>query len=377
MKIAYINLVYSKENMLGVEKKIIEEAKFFSKQGIDVYFLNRKREGYAENVHFKRVDDYHDKKFFELYFRACTFKVIENIVNLDAYDVIYLRYPLMDLSALSYAKRYGYKTITQHHGKELQEIKTYKIRLPFKIFQYINERFLAPKFFKYIKGLTAISDDLVEYEQRRVDFKGNTKRFSNGINPEQFSMTNPPIFEKEFNLIMVSSSFTAWHGLDRLLKSLVKFHHDTITINLFLVGKMSSEFNDLITACDANESLHIHQMGKLYDKDLDAVFEKAHMACDSLAMFHLDMNEASTLKSKEYIARGIPFLYSAPDHDLLSLEKYLYNVKNENSLIDFHKILKFYKKLDIVTMQKEMHNTTIDILSWDRKIENLKESMFC
>ncbi len=36
-----------------------------------------------------------------------------------------------------------------------------------------------------------------------------------------------------------------------------------------------------------------------------------------------------------------------------------------------------YKKLDIVTMQKEMRKTTINILSWDKKIENLKESMFC
>ncbi|HIP02787.1 MAG TPA: glycosyltransferase family 1 protein [Campylobacterales bacterium] len=377
MKIAYINLVYSKDNMIGVENKIIEEAKFFSKHGIDVYFLNRKRDGYEENVYFKRVDNYHDEKFFELYFRAFTFKVIENIVDLDAYDKIYLRYPLMDLSALSYAKRYGHKTITQHHGKELQEIKTYKIKLPFKIFQFINERFIAPYFFKHIYGLTAISDDLVSYEVKRVNFKGKVKRFSNGINPIQFTMTCPPALDKEFNLIMLSSSFSAWHGLDRLLKSLEAFHSDKIKINLYIVGKITSEFDTLLASCEENTSIKIHLLGKLHKEELDRVFEKAHIACDSLAMYRLDMHEGSTLKSKEYIARGIPFLYSAPDHDLLSLNNYLYDVKNEDSLIDFYKILKFYKKLDIVNMQKEMQKTTIDILSWDKKIENLKEGIFC
>ena len=377
MKIAYINLVYSKENMLGVEKKILEEAKFFSKQGIDVYFLNRSRDGYEENVYFKRVDDYHDKRFFELYLRAFTFKVIEKIVDLDAYDKIYLRYPLMDLSALSFAKRYGYKTITQHHGKELQEIKTYKIRLPFKIFQYLNERFIAPHFFKHIYGLTAISEDLVSYEVKRVNFKGKTKRFSNGINPIHFSMNKPPKLDREFNLIMVSSSYAAWHGLDRLLKSLELFQSDEISINLYLVGKLTSEFDAVLSSCEKNSSVHVYRLGKLYKKELDTIFDKAHMACDSLAMYRLDMHEASTLKSKEYIARGIPFLYSAPDYDLTSLNAYLYDVKNEDSLINFHLILKFYKKLDIVHMQKEMRKTTIDILSWDKKIENLKESIFC
>ncbi len=377
MKIAYINLLYSKGNMLGVEKKIIEEAAFFSKQGIDVYFLNRHKDGYEKNIFFKRVDDYHDKPFFELYLRAFTFKVIENIIDLDAYDKIYLRYPLMDLSALSFAKRYGHKVITQHHGKELAEIKTYNIKFIFKVFQYFNERFLARHFFQYIQGLTAISDDLKEYEVKRVGFKGEAVRFSNGINPERFTSYKPPLLDREFNLIMVSSSFAAWHGLDRLVESLATYTSADIQIHLYVVGNVTQEHQVMFQKLDSNQSVTYHLEGKLYGNELDRVFQKAHMACDSLAMFRLNMHEASTLKSKEYIARGIPFIYSAPDHDLSSLGRYLYDAKNEDSLIDFYKILKFYKKLDIVTMQNEMQKTTRNILSWDKKIENLKESMFC
>ena len=193
MKIAYINLFYSRNNMAGVEKKLQEEAPYYVAKDIDVYLLNRNQEGHIDNIHYKKVDQYFSMgRFFELYLRVFTFNVIEKIIDLEKYDRIYLRYPMMDFSALGFAKRYGYKVITQHHTKELEEIKNFKLNKLFKTSQYIIEKFLAPHFFKYISGLTAMSEDVLAYERKRVGFNGKLYRFANGINPQKFRMNKVP-----------------------------------------------------------------------------------------------------------------------------------------------------------------------------------------
>ncbi|NOR55568.1 MAG: glycosyltransferase [Sulfurovum sp.] len=372
MKIAYISLFYSRDNMSGVEKKLREEAPYYVDKGIDVYLLNRKQEGFIDNIFYKKVDQYFSMgRFFELYLRIFTFSVIEKIIDLEKYDRIYLRYPMMDFSAVSFAKKYGYKVITQHHTKELEEIKKLNLNKLFKTSQYIMEKFLAPHFFKYISGLTAMSDDVLAYEKERVSFKGKLHRFSNGINPRKFIMHKVPKLHDVFHLTIIASSFSPWHGLDRLIKSLMFYHDTRYKIHLHVVGEVSNNTRLLIGKCKENENIIVLLHGKLFGQDLDEVFSTTHVACDSLAMHRLEMKESSTLKSKEYIARGIPFIYSAFDQDMQNIKRYLYDVKNNESLIDLQKIISFYKSLEFKNMQKDMERCVEEVLTWRIKIEHL------
>jgi len=134
---------------------------------------------------------------------------------------------------------------------------------------------------------------------------------------------------------------------------------------------------DLNMKMGLNDKVKLYLLGKLDQKELDKVFNDIDLAVDSLAMYRLNMSEASTLKSKEYIARGIPFIYSAIDLDLVDISKYLYDVGNSDSLINFKEILKYYKDLDIIYMKNKMREITLNTLSWDMKIKKLKERIFC
>jgi len=374
MKIAYINMIFSKGNMIGVEKKLIEETKAMKKYGIDVYVLNREKEGFENNIFFKKIDNYFShKKLFEIYLRIFKMKIIQSIIDLDQYDKIFLRYPLMDFSSLSYVKKYGSKTVTEHHGKELEEILNYKINLIFKISQYIMEKLLAPLFFKYIKAFTGISNELINYEIERTNFKGITYRFSNGIDSQKYKINfNKKFkFEKEINVLFIASNFANWHGLDRLLNSL-RIYKGKILINLHIVGGLNKKYLNMINNFN-NDKVKIIIYGKIYGTKLDEVYESIDIACDSLAMYRLNMKESSTLKSKEYIARGIPFLYSAIDLDLIHLKKYLYEVENNDSLIDFTKVIDFYSKINIQQMLCEFEYCAKNILDWNNKIKYLKD----
>jgi len=372
VKIAYINLFYSKKNMSGVERKLKEEAIYYAQEGVDVYLLNDEVEGYQEHIEYKHMYKYISLPSFLAYFyvRLFSYDILSKALPLQAYDVLYLRYPLMDFSALRFAKKYGHKLITQHHTKELEEIKAYKLNPLFRYLQFTLERWISPRFFTHIKGLTAMSDDVIAYEKRRLGFAGETYRFSNGINSKDFTMRTAPPLHNVFHVSIIASHFSPWHGLDRLLKSLAKYD-GTHKVHLHIIGQLSSADLALIENTQMSASVILEQHGKLFAMELDEVLLQTHMACDSLAMYRLNMHETSTLKSKEYIARGIPFIYSAFDKDMIGLEAYLYDVKNSDALLDFDDIIRHYQALDLEKMQDAMRRCADEVLDWKIKVNEL------
>ena len=52
MRIAHINLIFSKRNMAGVDKKLIDEAESMHKKGIDFYVLNREKNIYSNYINY-------------------------------------------------------------------------------------------------------------------------------------------------------------------------------------------------------------------------------------------------------------------------------------------------------------------------------------
>ena len=96
------------------------------------------------------------------------------------------------------------------------------------------------------------------------------------------------------------------------------------------------------------------------------------MACDSLAMYRLNMVESSTLKSKEYVARNMPFLFSAPDKDLDVVREFLFDAGNYEGRIDMDGVVEHYKSINQEEMEKNMAACAKQVLGWDVKIYNLR-----
>lgn len=364
--------------MVGVEKKLIDESRYYVQNDIDVYLLNDKEEEFKNNIAYKNVYNSFSLPSCLAYFyvRLFTYSIIAKVVPIEKYDRIYLRYPLMDFSALSFSRKYGDKLITQHHTKELEEIKAYEINRLFAYLQLTLEKWLAPRFFQRVYGITAMSEDIILYEKNRLGFTGKTHRFSNGINPQNFQMKVPPKCEDVFHLTIVASDYSPWHGLDRLLESLFQYRNQACKIHLHIVGQVSIKEKNLIKNCRRNEAVILTLHGKLFGENLNHIFLQTHMACDSLAMYRLGMNESSTLKSKEYVARGIPFIYSAIDKDMYGLDEYLYDAKNTESHLDFNDIIAHYKKLDVQKMQRAMKVCVNEVLDWKIKINHLTKFLF-
>ena len=112
--------------------------------------------------------------------------------------------------------------------------------------------------------------------------------------------------ENKINLIAVAS-IAFWHGYDRLLKAmaLAKQKNPDIEINLNLVGdgELLPELKKLADELKLNA--HVRFSGALYGQELEAAYESMNIGVASLGLSRIGLDEASVLKTREYIAKGL------------------------------------------------------------------------
>jgi len=378
MKIAYITVLpaYS----VGIAKKIKEKADIAKKLGLDIdfYYINPDKHEENNNANFFLLKKSYFKKnnsINKILFKVNAFKNIEKMIFLNKYDYLILRYPLVDSRFLAFIRKYGYKIISEHHTNEVAELFSTS-RFVDKIRAY-NELLFSKKYLSNVKGIIGVTNEITKLEVEKSGKKDIPNiTISNGINTENIKFTQFKKFNgKVLDIIFVASYFYPWHGLDIVLTKLKKYNGN-IKINLHLIGDVSDKDNNIINSINkSNVEIILH--GKLYGKDLDDLFAISTIAISTIAISTKKMEEACPLKTREYIARGIPFIYGYKDTDLNGSEKFALKIDKDNfdieQIIDFAKrvsnekelsldMRKFAKqKLDLSVKIKKMYNFAKEI----------------
>ena len=171
------------------------------------------------------------------------------------------------------------------------------------------------------------------------------------------------------------SSF--WHGIDRFICGLHEHnaHYANSTkIVLHIVGDGPElpHLKDLTNNLGLNENVIFH--GFKSGKELDEMFDLCHIALDALAGFRKGLTETSSLKSREYCARGISFIASSKDADFPDGWEYVQKIPGDESSIDMNLVIDFANRVmaDHEHTQK-MHKYAEEHLDWMAKMKILKE----
>ena len=180
-----------------------------------------------------------------------------------------------------------------------------------------------------------------------LGMKKKTKLVGNGI-----SVNDIPFYKerkndtKTLNLICISG-LGFWHGYDRLIKSLYQYkvERGTLPFNFFIIGEGPEKDNllSLVKKLEIEENIFFE--GYKSGKELDLLMEKMDIAISSLCLFKKDLYCASELKVREYTARGIPFVLACEDFDFPDKLDFVYDVINNESIIDLEKIKHWYINL--------------------------------
>lgn len=146
---------------------------------------------------------------------------------------------------------------------------------------------------------------------------------------------------KELNLISVANE-NLYHAYDRVIESLHyylnKFPDKQIFVHL--VGTTSAQTKELIKKYALEEKVILY--GKKSGPELDEIYNKCNVGLGPLGQHRVGGKKDTGLKTKEYFAKGLPYIYSGDEPTVPEDYPYIYQFPSDESMIDFEKVRAFY-----------------------------------
>lgn len=339
MKLLYIAPVKIELDRLdGVAKKVLGHVKVFSDH-FDVLLLCRDKENI---ISFQNIDKNKNviKKGSS---KIQLLQVAKSMIEHDSFDYCYVRYPNSDplfLSLLQKMKNRGIRVVV--------EIPTYpydnegKENLKGLVTHYVD-KYYRNKLKKYINRIVTYSDD-------DQIFGIKTIRTINGLDFDKVRIANNDSDLEIIHLCGVASIYRV-HGYDRLIEGLRIYYENGGKRDIIfdIVGSgdktIIQEYKDLTRYAHLDDRIIFH--GRLHGKALDEVYDYATVGVNSLAIHRQNLKNESTLKTREYAAKGLPIISSSyvDAFDENDNEKFVYLVPPNESPIDIDALIDFCDRL--------------------------------
>lgn len=207
----------------------------------------------------------------------------------------------------------------------------------------LKDRVNRNELYKYI-------DRIVTVEDSKMIFGIPTIKMINGINVNEISPVKCKVYNySDIHIIMVSM-FMFWHGVDRFLIGLGNYYKNggDRNIVLHLVGsgddKIMREYFYIIEKYGIKNHVVFH--GEKYGQDLDAVYDECQLGLTSLGAHRKNIFKSSSLKSREYLAKGLPII-SGEKIDIFENNDFPYHLlcPSDESAININDVISFYDRI--------------------------------
>jgi glycosyltransferase involved in cell wall biosynthesis len=209
------------------------------------------------------------------------------------------------------------KTILELNFKGLAEYR--KRSLFLAIYIFIVRYFV----FNLCLGACAVTEEIAEEFRIFVKAKNLVKMFPNSIDLEKFS-TLPPNNLDGIRLVFVGSPGQSWHGVDRII--LLAKHIPEFEFHV--VGPIYESDN----SCYQPKNVFFY--GEIYGMKLNEIMLQMDIGISSLGMERIGLTEASPLKTRQYLALGLPVISGIRDSAIQRSEDfYLFLTEND---LEFH-----------------------------------------
>lgn len=352
------------DNLDGVPKKILCQAQILQKSfEVDIIFYFKK------NVFLYKVGN---KKLSTLGKASSKLSVLKKATEIhffSKYQYTYIRYPRSDyyfLKLLKHFKRKGIKITveipTYPYDKEgFETIKGKIINL--------LDRFFRKKIYKYV-------DRIITYSKDKKIFDIPTINTINGIDFDKVEYDIESIdIKHEIILIAVSGMFRV-HGYERLITGLYEYYKEggmrKIQLKLIGNGDEILKYKKLVKKYKLEKNVIFY--GARFGEELNELYKGNAVGINSLAIHRQGLKEESTLKTKEYAAKGLPIV-SSSYVDAFSEKgntKYVMRVSPDESTININELVSF---VDKVYEGKEVKNIRESIRNDAKKICDISYTM--
>jgi glycosyltransferase involved in cell wall biosynthesis len=310
----------------GVAAKMERLAQTAKEEGIpiDYYWLtsgynSKEKEIDSVNVRFSKYSN-------PILIRIWQAKIINQLTK--KYAALIIRYPLYD-PFLDFIIRDKRKIITEHHTKEVVELQLLGSRR-----SYI-EKVFGNRWINKFGGIIGVTDEILQYEKSRSNFSGKSLFIPNSIPVNtELDMSDKIGYNDKIQIIFVAN-FRPWHGLAKVIEGINKSEVDDSVYQLHLIGKVPDKELEILT-----NFISVKVYGELPNDKINELYKKMDFAIGGFNLHVKNMEEATSLKVREYFANGLPTLIGSRDPAFPVDFKYLI----QKDKFDIAAIVKFVKE---------------------------------
>lgn len=290
-------------------------------------------------------------------------------IKQNAKDVLYIRFAYSDPKMYSFLRK-----ARKYVAKIIIEIATYPYRYKRTFFRdkrtwviQAIDRIYLPRISKYVDKYYVIGEPVDTICGVRAT------NIPNGIVDNSFSLKSGNIGE-DINIMCLANMYI-YQGYDRLICGLNEYKKrggsKKITIHLVGDGPEIDKYRQLTNQYKLNEEVIFH--GQKDGKDLEALFEICNVACSTLAPHRNQIIYASPLKSKEYMLRGIPYIYAYKEIGIENPCEYIKHIESNDAPIDMELIIAFFDsyKNDMINTSIYLRNYAVQNFSWENIFKNI------
>ena len=317
----------------GIDKKVLWQVEALTSQGLDCQLLE------LYDKHCGKIGKLLGMILARLPFGNAEPKVTWN-KQYKGIDFLYFRRP----DAMSFAWLSLLKKIKEENPqiKIIMEIPNYPYddELSYKLvnkFLLIKDKMYRNKLKLYVDRI-AVQNDVSEI------FGIKTIVFTNGIKIDDIEIRKPKKKDDDCINICAVASLEPWQGYERIIKGLNQYRQKNgnrkIKVNIIGSGSEKTKYEELIRSYDLTNSINL--LGRMSGKELDKYYNEADLALDAFGRYKTGNMLSTSLKSREYLAKGLPIITGCKTDVLVEGFPYFLEVENNDSDVDFNKIVEFY-----------------------------------
>lgn len=207
-----------------------------------------------------------------------------------------------------------------------------------------------------------------------------TLHFNNGVDYKKLPVNRYQGKADEIHMVCVSGCMLS-HGYDRMIKGMDEYYKGNPDRKLFFhivgTGDHYDEYVELADKAGLKDKYVIFH-GRQTGEALDEIYNKCNLAVAHLAAHRVGLKVMSSLKSREYAIRGIPFISSTPfDFSGEKTDKYIHYVPADETTIDIKAVIEFYDRVySKENVSDDIRETFIELCDWKNTFKEVIDYIF-
>lgn len=195
-----------------------------------------------------------------------------------------------------------------------------------------------------------------------IQYADEGKWFCFGIKNKTVKLGNGILIADELPLIETSwpdatlkliavAQVSKWHGYDRVINALVEVNKLDLpyAVSFTIVGDGDELSNLKAIVRKHGLEEQVFFTGMLLGENLNSAFQNAHIGVASLGLYRIGLQDASVLKAREYVARGLSIICAGADPDFDDASEFRFEVENNDSVDGLIQLLSSFENKKLIS----------------------------